>query len=75
MDFLSELCKKHSISLIGDSCDSIGSKWDGKHLSEYYEAWTSSFYPAHHISTGKKENFLYLSPHCNMEIMNALTNS
>ena len=24
MDFLSELCKKHDISLIGDSCDSIG---------------------------------------------------
>ena len=53
MDFLSELCKKHDIKLIGDSCDSIGSKWDGKHLSEYYEAWTSSFYPAHHISTGE----------------------
>ena len=53
MDFLSELCKKHNIKLIGDSCDSIGSKWDGKHLSEYYEAWTSSFYPAHHISTGE----------------------
>jgi len=53
MDFLTELCKKHDIRLIGDSCDSIGSKWDGKHLSEYYEAWTSSFYPAHHISTGE----------------------
>ena len=53
MDFLSELCEKYNIKLIGDSCDSIGSKWDGKHLSKYYEAWTSSFYPAHHISTGE----------------------
>jgi CDP-6-deoxy-D-xylo-4-hexulose-3-dehydrase len=38
---------------VGDSCDSIGSKWDGKHLSEYYVAWSTSFYPAHHISTGE----------------------
>jgi CDP-6-deoxy-D-xylo-4-hexulose-3-dehydrase len=53
MDFLSELCKKHNIQLIGDSCDSLGSKWDGKDLSDYYVAWSTSFYPAHHISTGE----------------------
>jgi CDP-6-deoxy-D-xylo-4-hexulose-3-dehydrase len=53
MDFLKELCDRRSIKLIGDSCDSIGTKWDGKHLSSYYVAWSSSFYPAHHISTGE----------------------
>lgn len=53
MDFLTELCNKHNIKLIGDSCDSIGTKWDNKHLSDYYVAWSSSFYPAHHISTGE----------------------
>jgi len=53
MDFLTTLCEKHNIKLIGDSCDSIGSKWNGRHLSDYYIAWTSSFYPAHHISTGE----------------------
>jgi CDP-6-deoxy-D-xylo-4-hexulose-3-dehydrase len=53
MDFLTELCKKYDIQLIGDSCDSLGSKWDGKDLSSYYVAWSSSFYPAHHISTGE----------------------
>jgi CDP-6-deoxy-D-xylo-4-hexulose-3-dehydrase len=53
MDFLAELCEKHNLKLIGDSCDSLGSKWDGKHLSDYYVAWSSSFYPAHHISTGE----------------------
>jgi hypothetical protein len=26
---------------------------DGKDVSSYYVAWTSSFYPAHHISTGE----------------------
>jgi len=53
MDFLKNLCERHNIKLIGDSCDSLGSKWDGKHLSSYYVAWSSSFYPAHHISTGE----------------------
>jgi CDP-6-deoxy-D-xylo-4-hexulose-3-dehydrase len=53
MDKLKEICEKHGIKLIGDSCDSLGSKWDGKHLSDYYVAWSSSFYPAHHISTGE----------------------
>jgi len=53
MDFLTALCEKHDIKLVGDSCDSLGSKWDGKPLSDYYVAWSSSFYPAHHISTGE----------------------
>lgn len=53
MDYLTELCKKYNLLLIGDSCDSIGTKWNNKHLSDYYTAWTSSFYPAHHISTGE----------------------
>lgn len=41
------------ITLLGDNCDSLGSRWDGKPLSDYYYAWTTSFYPAHHISTGE----------------------
>jgi len=53
MDYLTELCDKHNLKLIGDSCDSIGTKWNNKPLSHYYTAWSSSFYPAHHISTGE----------------------
>tara|TARA_R110000796_G_scaffold58413_4_gene134856 strand:+ start:12358 stop:13662 length:1305 start_codon:yes stop_codon:yes gene_type:complete len=53
MDYLTRLCNKHGLQLVGDSCDSIGSKWDGNDISDYYVAWTSSFYPAHHISTGE----------------------
>jgi CDP-6-deoxy-D-xylo-4-hexulose-3-dehydrase len=53
MDYLKALCEKYDIKLIGDSCDSIGTKYDGKHLSDYYVAWSSSFYPAHHLSTGE----------------------
>jgi CDP-6-deoxy-D-xylo-4-hexulose-3-dehydrase len=53
MDKLLELCEKHDIKLVGDNCDSLGSKWNGKYLNEYYIAFSNSFYPAHHISTGE----------------------
>jgi CDP-6-deoxy-D-xylo-4-hexulose-3-dehydrase len=53
MDKLISICEKHNLKLIGDNCDSLGSKWDGKYLNEYYVAFSNSFYPAHHISTGE----------------------
>ncbi len=53
MDKLIEICEKYGLKLIGDNCDSLGSKWDGKYLNEYYVAFSNSFYPAHHISTGE----------------------
>jgi CDP-6-deoxy-D-xylo-4-hexulose-3-dehydrase len=53
MNRLLEICQKHNIKLVGDNCDSLGSKWDGKYLNEYYVAFSNSFYPAHHISTGE----------------------
>lgn len=53
MDLIKEICLKYNILLIGDNCDSLGTKFNGKHLNEYYYAWTCSFYPAHHISTGE----------------------
>ncbi len=53
LDKLADICKKYNILLIGDNCDSIGSKWNNKHISDYYVAWSCSFYPAHHISTGE----------------------
>jgi CDP-6-deoxy-D-xylo-4-hexulose-3-dehydrase len=52
-DRLVEIAQKHNILLVGDNCDSLGSKWDGKYLSEYYVAFSNSFYPSHHISTGE----------------------
>ena len=53
MDQMLELCEKYNLKLIGDNCDSLGSKWNGKYLNEYYVAYSNSFYPAHHISTGE----------------------
>lgn len=53
MNRLKDICEKHNLKLVGDSCDSIGTKWDGQDLNEYYVAWSTSFYPAHHITTGE----------------------
>jgi CDP-6-deoxy-D-xylo-4-hexulose-3-dehydrase len=53
MDALVNICNKHNIQLILDGCDSLGSKWRGKHLNEYAIASSCSFYPAHHITTGE----------------------
>jgi len=53
MDFIVALCNKYGLTLLGDNCDSLGSLWNGRLITDYYDAWTTSFYPAHHISTGE----------------------
>lgn len=53
MDRLVEIAEKYGLKLIGDNCDSLGSRWDGNLLTDYYVANSNSFYPAHHISTGE----------------------
>ena len=53
MDYIAGLCKKYNLVLIGDNCDSLGTKWNDKLLTDMYYCWSTSFYPAHHISTGE----------------------
>lgn len=53
MDILKDICTKNGILLIGDNCDSLGTNFNGKLITEYYYCWSTSFYPAHHISTGE----------------------
>jgi CDP-6-deoxy-D-xylo-4-hexulose-3-dehydrase len=45
--------KSLGVTLVGDNCDSLGSKWNLEYLTNYYTAWSTSFYPAHHICTGE----------------------
>lgn len=53
MDRLQEIADKYDLKIIGDNCDSLGTKWNDKPLTDYYVAFSNSFYPAHHISTGE----------------------
>lgn len=52
-DRLLEIKDNYDIELIMDNCDSLGSKWRGKLLTDYTIASSCSFYPAHHITTGE----------------------
>ena len=51
MDVLLDICNRHNLKLILDNCDSLGSEWKGKQLTEYAVASSCSFYAAHHISS------------------------
>jgi len=53
IDRLLYLCEMYNLKLILDNCDSLGTKWNGKHLNEYCIASSCSFYAAHTISTGE----------------------
>jgi CDP-6-deoxy-D-xylo-4-hexulose-3-dehydrase len=53
IDRLVDICENHGIILLGDNCDSLGTLWKDKLITDYYYAWSTSFYPAHHISTGE----------------------
>jgi CDP-6-deoxy-D-xylo-4-hexulose-3-dehydrase len=48
-----ELCDKHNIWLIEDTCDALGGKLNGKNLGTFGHISTLSFYPAHHITMGE----------------------
>lgn len=51
MDEIMDLCKKHDILLIEDSCEAIGSKYNEKNIGTFGELSTFSFYFGHHMST------------------------
>lgn len=41
------------IKILGDNCDSLGTRWHGRLWTDFCYAHTCSFYPAHHITTGE----------------------
>ncbi len=53
LDIVVEFCKKHNLWLVEDNCDALGSRFAGKLTGTFGDIATSSFYPAHHITTGE----------------------
>ena len=53
LETVQELCHKHGLWLIEDSCDALGSTYKGKRTGSFGDTATVSFYPAHHITTGE----------------------
>ncbi|MCV6969489.1 lipopolysaccharide biosynthesis protein RfbH [Mycobacterium bohemicum] len=53
LDTVQELCDKHGLWLVEDSCDALGSTYNGQRTGSFGDTATVSFYPAHHITTGE----------------------
>ena len=50
---IKEICDKYNLWLIEDSCDALGSKFNGQFVGTFGDLATLSFYPAHHITMGE----------------------
>ncbi|MEU8775783.1 lipopolysaccharide biosynthesis protein RfbH [Streptomyces sp. NPDC048606] len=50
---LAALAEEHGLFLIEDNCDAVGSLYRGKPTGTFGDLATTSFYPAHHITTGE----------------------
>jgi len=48
-----EICDKHNLWLIEDTCDALGAELNGKKVGTFGDIGTLSFYPAHHITMGE----------------------
>ena len=46
-------CDTHGLWLIEDNCDALGSTYHGQLTGTFGDVATSSFFPAHHITTGE----------------------
>lgn len=47
------LAKDRGLYLIEDCCDALGATVGGRHVGQFGDLATVSFYPAHHITTGE----------------------
>lgn len=53
MDRLMNIIKKHNLIYLEDTCDALGSTWEGKRLGSFGDISTCSFFPAHHMTMGE----------------------
>lgn len=47
------LARKHDLFLIEDCCDALGATYQGRAVGTFGDLSTTSFFPAHHITTGE----------------------
>ena len=60
-----ELCEKYNLWLIEDSCDALGSEYNGQKAGTFGDIGTFSFYPAHHITMGEGGAIVTNNPQIN----------
>ncbi len=62
LEAVQRMCAEHGLWLIEDSCDALGSTYDGKRTGSFGDVASVSFYPAHHITTGEGGAVFVKSP-------------
>ncbi len=62
LETVERLCAEHDLWLVEDSCDALGSTYNGKKTGSFGDTATVSFYPAHHITTGEGGAVFVKSP-------------
>lgn len=73
IDRLLEICNKHNLILLEDHADSLGTKWNGKEITEYAFVSSCSLYLAHHISLGGHSGIISSNNKELMEIVKCMS--
>ena len=53
MESVMQFARDHDLYVIEDTCDALGSIYDGRMVGAFGHLATLSFYPAHHMTTGE----------------------
>ncbi|MGH9213912.1 MAG: lipopolysaccharide biosynthesis protein RfbH [Acidimicrobiales bacterium] len=53
LDHVVDLCRRHGLMLVEDTCDAVGATYRGRPVGSYGDLATVSFYPAHHLTMGE----------------------
>ena len=51
MNSILDICERHNLTLIEDTCESLGASYDDMPLGTFGRVGTFSFYFSHHITT------------------------
>jgi CDP-6-deoxy-D-xylo-4-hexulose-3-dehydrase len=62
LDRIGSIAERHGLWLIEDTCDAVGSTWQGRKVGTFGDLATVSFYPAHHMTMGEGGAVLTKSP-------------
>jgi CDP-6-deoxy-D-xylo-4-hexulose-3-dehydrase len=50
---VADFCERHDLWLVEDCCDALGATFSGRHVGQFGDLATCSFYPAHHMTMGE----------------------
>lgn len=53
LDAVLAVARRHGLWVVEDNCDALGSTYRGRATGTFGDLATTSFYPAHHITTGE----------------------